>query len=358
MPKELRNATVFFTRKCPYSCRCCKIHDDSHPIKELNTEQWIEVMRILKNNRIDFMLVQGNEPWLLGVDLLKIVKAKKIPYAMYASCHPSIFRPNYETLFSNGLDSLACGVDSYCVDWSNKWTHTQAKSHYALEAFKLTRSKFPKVDCQATCTISAFNAHELIMLCNYICNTLDMVIAYNFIHADIDGQFDFFPSLEEMKRQGLMLTDKYKFDMVCRAMDDLFLRLHGRKDHKIFCLEDLLQIPMIFGKTGVTNDIWHCGGNPHGGPTVDADGSLRLCAYRKGVEVPQMSIFDLTNKDKWEEWQRRMKVDAAKCPGCAWQCPRMYHFYKKNPELAKKVFVNHALTSTSEHKEGTHRKYE
>ncbi|KKL79387.1 hypothetical protein LCGC14_2015400 [marine sediment metagenome] len=36
---------------------------------------------------------------------------------------------------------------------------------------------------------------------------------------------------------------------------------------------------------------------------VDADGQLRLCGYRRGKKVPEFSIFDLTDKKKFEEWK-------------------------------------------------------
>ena len=341
VPFEMRNSLLYMTRRCPYSCKCCALHKSD--MKEMSVEQWLEVMRILKALRIDFNLIQGNEPWFFKDDLIKIVSSQGIPYAMYTSCHPNIFRPLYKDMFTAGLDNMACGVDSFCPKWKDGFTHTQAKSFYAIDAFRKTRKEFPNVDCQATCTISAFNAHELVMLTNYLCNTLKLTMGVNFIHSDVDGKFDFFPSTKEMTEMGLLLTDRFKFDMVCRYMDDLFLRLHGRKDHRVFGLEDIVNIPMKFGETGVTNTGWHCEGDPYGGPTVDADGSLRLCGYRKGELVPEMTIFDLAKEKNWNEWKRRVKSDAAKCPGCQWNCPRLYKYYKGNPERAKEIFVNHAL---------------
>lgn len=353
MPKDqMLNGMIYLTRRCPYSCRCCALHKSD--LKEMSVEQWIEVKRIFVKLGIEFMLIQGNEPMYLGADLVKILSTHPIPYAMYASCHPHIFRPIYKQLFKAGIDNLACGVDSYVPIWKRGFAHTQAKSYYAIDAFKKVRKEFPKVDCQATCTISAFNAHEITMLVNYICGDLDMCMGLNFIHSDVDGKFDFFPSTAEMKEQGLLLTDRYRFQMVEKAREDLFVRLHMTGKHKVFGLEDFLDIPMKFGITGVTNTQWHCEGNPYGGPTVDVDGSLRLCGMRKGEEVAEMTIFDLDKKGGWAEWKRRMKRDGAKCPGCLWNCARMHKYYRDRPELAKQVFVNHAMPNVGDGK-GTKR---
>ena len=86
---------------------------------------------------------------------------------------------------------------------------------------------------------------------------------------------------------------------------------------------------------------WHCLGNPYGGPTIDADGSLRVCGYRKGELTSQMSIFDLP--DKWEKWRLSVFDDAMQCPRCGWSYPWMYDYWKKRePKFGKKIFSSHA----------------
>jgi hypothetical protein len=86
---------------------------------------------------------------------------------------------------------------------------------------------------------------------------------------------------------------------------------------------------------------WHCGGDPYNGPTIDADGTLRCCGYRKGKYTPKMTIFDLP--DHIDHWEEMVYQDAMECPGCCWMHPMQVHYWQEtDPEMGRKVLVNHA----------------
>ncbi|MFA7115490.1 MAG: radical SAM protein [Candidatus Omnitrophota bacterium] len=345
---DLRQTCIYLTRICPYRCNYCNLCHSNLAKPEMSTEKWLEALRILKKNGISFNLFLGNETWLFKQDLIRIIKETPIPYAMYTSCNPNVFRKYADEMFSNGLDSLSCGCDTIQTEWKDRQNDEERKAFYALQAFLYTRQKYPNVDCQATCTIGGSNVHEVASLVNNFSHIIKMFVGLNYIHANTDGGFDFFPEIAKMRDTGTLLDSQYKFALLGRLHDELYLMLHKHGDHRVQNLEDFLNIPLVFGKTGVTNDLWHCNGNPYGGPTIDADGSLRLCGYRKGTTVSEMSIFDLDSKDGWSEWQRRVKADSAQCPGCVWSYPRLYASLLKNPEFAKKVFNNHAIASLPE----------
>ncbi len=85
----------------------------------------------------------------------------------------------------------------------------------------------------------------------------------------------------------------------------------------------------------------HCNGDPYGGPSVDADGGLRICGYRKGTRCGQLSIFDLPEKET--EWREAVQLDAKECPGCIWSFPWMYRYWKnKNEKFGESVLTKHA----------------
>ena len=99
---------------------------------------------------------------------------------------------------------------------------------------------------------------------------------------------------------------------------------------------EMLTLPI----STLLNMSWHCKGNPYGGPTIDADGTLRVCGYRKGQETSKFTIFDLPEKE--EQWKNAVYTDAMKCPGCAWSCAWMYSYWKvTNADIGTTVFTNH-----------------
>jgi hypothetical protein len=155
----------------------------------------------------------------------------------------------------------------------------------------------------------------------------------NFIHWNKGGRFDFFADLEFME------------PMLFTSMDYPEIRKTLNK-----VLEDpgLLQNPEMLDVdvNVLANMGWHCKGDPYGGPTVDADSTLRCCGYRKGSKTPKFTIFDLP--EKTEEWKKAVYLDAMDCPGCSWSCPWMYHYWKKNdPVMGSKVFKVHAIKNKS-----------
>jgi hypothetical protein len=211
------------------------------------------------------------------------------------------------------------------------------KSLNAWKAFIATRTLWPSVDCQGTITISKDNFGFVKQTVQEL-SAFGVNVGLNFIHANTDGGFDFFPSPKEIKDD--LLTEEY-YDEFLQLAEELSLL----PNHLVQNMEDTLSLlRKAAGRAGNTNDCWHCKGDPYGGPSIDSDGTLRCCGYRPGVETPEMSIFDLTSPARIEEWRRRVKADAAKCPGCTWSYPRLYARYR-NKEVGQKVFANHAQVS-------------
>ena len=356
MPKDFKMAICFLTRACAYQCEYCQIAKTPTSRKALTTEQWVEATRILKSNGVDFNLILGNDPWLLGVDnLKKILFTHKIPYALYTACNPNVFRDMCDPIFQAGIDSIACGIDTLKTRFEQCSSHMECKAYYALEAFERVKRDYPHVDCQATCTIGAYNVSQVLMLIKHLNQKLKCICALSMLHADIDGGFDFCTPLSVMKDLGYMIDTSYKFGLLEHLLDDLFVMLHRNKAHLVHNLEEFVTLPMVYGKTGVTNDLWNCEGLTFSAPTIDADGSLRVCALRKGRECPEMTVFDLDKADGWAEWQRRARKDAAKCPGCLWSCARMQHFLRSKGDASKAV-INHAISSSDMGRDGVKRR--
>ena len=332
----MKNALTYITRACPRNCEYCDIAT-SHPLdNELNPTEWKEAFSILHNIGVSFNLILGNEAWLLGDDLIDIMNQNQVPFAMYTTAPQLIFRAYREAYFEGPIDNLSCGID-YPASYLNKipiinMNQMERKSHDGWKALYWTRTEYPYLDTQGNITIHRKNYKALPLIVHELAY-IGVFSGVNFIHWNKDGKYDFFPSAEEL--EGFLFSPQ---DMV--ELLSIFQRTL-KQPHTI-------QHPEILPTDGdsiiqLSTMSWHCGGNPYGGPTIDADGSLRCCGYRKGTVTPDFSIFDLSDPRQLPNWKSAVYHDAMACPGCSWSYPRMFAYWKYNdPDFGKKVFTKHA----------------
>ncbi len=328
------NALTYLTRRCPRTCDYCRLRDSNLKGPELTTEQWIEAFAILKKIGVDFNLILGNETWLLGEELLKIMKTNEVPYALYTTCPESLFSKYRDLYFSSGvIDNLSCGVDysySFLQQKLEKQgqfdTDMERKSYTAWQGLMWVRKQYPNVDCQGTMTISKDNFHLLPAVVKEL-QEIGVFCGVNFLHWNSDGNFDFFPDKKELVDYVLSYVDILRVKEVINNIPYAnFVQNY-----------EMLKQPV----EKLANMSWHCMGDPYGGPSIDSDGTLRCCGYRQGKETSKFSIFDLP--EKFDEWRSAVFKDSFNCPGCFWSYPWMYRYWADNDsEFGKKVFVKHA----------------
>jgi MoaA/NifB/PqqE/SkfB family radical SAM enzyme len=327
------NALTFMTRACPRRCDYCDASKVKIP-RQMDALEWVRAFQILKDMGVEFNLILGNEPWVMGEELIYVFKHNKVPYGLYTTAPPDLFNRYAGVLFLNGIDNLSCGLDyipgtpvSDAIRNSDEWK----KSMDAWKALLWTRKWFPNVDTQGNITINKTNLRYLYTIAKDI-SEQGIYVGVNFIQWNIDGLYDFFPKKEVMG-DFLITPDLYP---VLQNQIDMVLADKGM----------LLQLPWFFnpGWEELVEMKWHCKGDPYGGPTIEADGSLRVCGYRKGERTSKFSIFDLAFPHKIIEWRNAVRMDAAECPGCAGAYPWMYQYLKnhEDPEFAKRVFRDHA----------------
>lgn len=338
----MMNSCVYLTRRCPYNCTYCALKNTKLNGPELVRGQWVLVQNILRDMGVNFNLFLGNETWLYGADLPGIVNTCGTPYAVYTSCKPALFQQWAVRYFQPGksqfgIDNLSCGCD-YPLHTATELKDTgdeYMKAYNAHKAFAATRLLFPNVDCQGTITISKKNIFYVVETINDL-SSIGVDVGLNFVHANLDGNYDFFPGPEFL--ESYLFSEDWHIDL-----QRLGAELSSLKSHRVQNMADTIDLCLnSFTSVGSTNTCWHCKGDPYGGPSVDADGSLRCCGYRKGELTSQMSIFDLTTPEKIQEWKNRVYQDSKKCPGCTWSYPRLFARYRDNKEAGKQVFTNHA----------------
>lgn len=322
----MNNALTYLTRRCPRQCEYCNLRDAKGIGKELSPNQWIEAFKILKDLNIDFNLILGNETWLLGDNLLRIMKKNTVPYALYTSCPDPLFSKYRIKFFSSGvIDNLSCGVDYLGTDFVNDDSYW--KSMQALLAFGWIKDHYPNIDTQGTITIHKRNFRGVPKLVQHL-SDMGVFIGINFIHWNKDGKYDFFPDKQAISN---LLFTKEDYNEVQDILNQV-IESPGLLQNPEFIKQP---VPML------VNMGWHCNGDPYGGPSIDADGQLRCCGYRRGKRTPKYSVFQLPTQ--WCDVDEAMFQDAMECPGCAWSYPWMYEYWETtNESLGKQVFVKHA----------------
>lgn len=332
----MMNSLTYLTRRCPRNCEYCALRDATNVGEELTWKEWREAFQILHKMGVKFNLILGNETWLLREHLLTIMKENKVPYALYTTCPEPLFSMYRRAFFESGfIDNLSCGVDypplAEALD-----DDSYHKSISALKGFAWVKGNYPHVDTQGTITVHKKNLKYVPKLVHLL-SMMGVFIGINFIHWNKDGNYDFFPSEKEIK--DLLFVEK-DYEFVKYYLNEVLDIDH----HLIQNPEFISQDPKMLISMG-----WHCKGNPYGGPTIDSDGKLRCCGYRRGRYAPNFSIFDVPKNCC--DWKEAVYQDAMECPGCAWSYPWMFHYWEEtNPSMGEKVFVKHAGEHISEDK--------
>jgi MoaA/NifB/PqqE/SkfB family radical SAM enzyme len=333
----MKCALTFITKACPRNCLYCDISSSTVSNEELTVGQWIDAFKILKEIGVTFNLILGNESWLLGDRLTHIMSFNEVPFAMYTTAPPKLFDKYHERFFTGPIDNLSCGIDyplSYLLQKQIKMNDIEKKSLDGWFALIKTRTKYPYVDTQGMITIHRQN-YDLLYQTVKELKIFNIFTGLNFIHYNKDGLYDFFPSKKDL--QGFLFTSPKHVKNLYKELDRT-LKMEGH----------LIQQPEVFeckpeNLKFLLDMEWHCGGIPYGGPTIQADGTLRCCGYRPGKRTPKLSIFDLTSKGALRDWRLAVYDDAMECPGCSWSFPRMYHYWKgRDPKFAEQIFTKHA----------------
>jgi len=322
---------VYLTRACPHKCSYCALRDSPLQRPELTTEEWIDAFDILHSLGVDFHLLLGNE-LLMRRDIVQIISylsSTGVPYAFYTTCPSYLMKQHAQRLVDVGLSNASCGIDvtpeSY---WPGSDIYIERKAKSGLEGLKWFRDKGVS-DLQGTITISKINTGRLAEVIQMLTNE-KIWCGANTIHWDVDGGFDFFPVREKIEH--LLLTQK---EISRDAEHVRSLYLAGE-----LALQNPLEYWDAWEEHGVDLS-WHCG--PPQILTVDADGSMRCCGYRKGIHSSNMHIFDLPKQldNYWDAWYK----DQRDCPGCFWSYPWMAeHLLIKESDVdyGLGVFQTHA----------------
>ena len=308
-------AILFLNRDCRRRCPQCSAWKHSGP--GLNTAQWESAIKIVEGLS-DFTLVLGNDPWLAGLNLTHLFNRPTVVYTTaFRDKGWGPMSPETAAILKS-LGNFSVGYDYPGSLLSNNETDPNKKK--ARDAWLCAKEirKHPDPQVHTTeiyfsCTVHKDNA-DLVKLVYSDAEEIGAYVSYNFLNYATDDQFDFFPGKDVL---GSWRVSPEQYDHI---RDWVLTRLwKGR-----FYIWEPFGIHTFSEMTRMT---WHCKGNPYGGPTVDFDGTLRVCGYRKGKRCSELKIWDLSSRSGVEKWREAVHKDAMDCPGCSWSCPMVYHLH-------------------------------
>jgi len=324
------NSVTFITHHCPRACAYCSIRHPKGVGSELSVAQWIEAFAILKKMGVTFNLIFGGEPWILGEKLLRIMQHNEVPYGLHTVCFEPLFRlfgRRWDRYFYT-IDNLLCEIDyslSYLQGKDGKrLDHSERKALDAWKALSWIRKHYPATNIYATIIMHRRNLDH-IPETSWMLSDLGIPHDISFLNWDMDGRYDRLPNAATMS--DWMIPQDADNQCHVRKILDMII-----EKPRMLQNSDMLRLPT----TTLLGMGWHCRGDPYGGPTIDSDGTLRLCSLRRGARTPQFSIFDLPCA--WDEWQEAVAADAAECPGCSWSHPWTYHYWKNSMNNMAYIF--------------------
>lgn len=322
---------IYLTRKCPHKCIYCALRDSPLQRPELSTEEWKFTFDLLHDLGVEFHLILGNELLMRPdiVDIISHLNTTHVPYAFYTTCPPWLMEASAQKLVDVGLTNASSGIDIVPHrDWPHAGTYVTRKSTWGLAGLKWF-GDHGVPDLHGTVTVSKMNTGRVVEVIENL--TREKIwCAVNTIHWNKDGGFDFFP--EKHVIEHLLLTQK---DIDSDAIAIKEAHLNG-----LLAVQNPPKFWSAWQEHGAKLD-WHC--KTFQVITVDADGSLRCCGYRKGINSSCMSIFDLKTPLGMEQYYDAWVKDQHECPGCFWSYPWQAEFLQPHDNnFGTQVFTQHA----------------
>ena len=298
----MRYSALFPTRRCPRNCVYCGAKKVQS--QEMSIDDWIRATYHLYDFGVVFHTFLGNELLMLGDNLIKLYQSLqgRQDYAVYSSFPEPLYSQYRQKIVNAKAYNVSAGIDLL----DNSHGSIGEKSLSGLSALKWFKEQgIP--DVHGTITLHKASLPYAIQIAD-ILSSHGIAMAFNTIHWNIDGQYDFFADKRQIEELLFTKDDLPNMKRVAKVLEE------GIKTGKY----NAINPPEYF-------DAWLDGGYMlQGGCTkpyllgVDSDGSLRLCGYRKGNIFPKYSVFDLGTKISKDDYLEIWTEERRNCKNCFW----------------------------------------
>jgi len=334
--------SLFINRQCPRRCSYCSVVNEEKEKKRLSVVDWKRAFSILESRGIEFFLILGTEPLLLGKDLEELVsfwKSKGYEYGLYTTSPRPLFDSCKDRLINAGLRNWSSGID-YIPE---VYDRMKEKAELSLTCMKLVeRERYGLVqkardglngmeymfqkgieEQHVLITISRMNIEMISEMVKYLVDRFpspNLRVAFNFVECSMGQDFDFAPSREICKDYMIKESDYIVFEKFVGRMKNLKRKYWSR-------IQVPLEYLLNFKKVVELNSP---GDNRYCAISVDCDGKLRLCGYRRGREICNYSVFDLERDDMFSKIYDIWMKEVLGCGGCFWVFPFLLKQYGRD----------------------------
>jgi len=318
--------TIFLNRACPRHCPYCASVDMERDKKRMHVDNWIECFEVLRDVGVEFFLILGTEPLLLGRDLIKLVKYWKeedLEYGLYSTSPMPLFALQIPTLLSVGLRNWSSGIDfvpevyeevKYSISQKAKRLVESQKGELvkkaedALAGFKYMKGRVDEL--HALITISRMNVEFVPEMIQHITDKFDNTIhiGLNYVEYSNEPEMDF----ATPKDNSGFFFEKSDYALLQEMVDKL-QSLSQRANLRT-------QIPFDYLENydWAINLDWKCKLNSMA-MSIDCDGSIRLCGYKTLNYSEVLHYWDLKERPNYT---LQVLENAHKnCSGCYWSYP-------------------------------------
>jgi len=275
-------------------------------------DDWIQALVNLKKVfDPTFILFLGVEPLLLRGAMVMIVewlRDNDMQAGWYTTSPEPLFSEWCHRLHAAGINNWSSGIDTLPhLDSLDPVTDKKARESIIGLQWMAARG----VDTHITTTIHKKNLHLVPQILEWCWENIPNVeCAVNFIEWRKEPGFDFFSPPEDMA--DMLWDGSLEEKAVVRLIMDKVWKASQKPNRRFHTAETYLKHAHEF----YLRLNLHCQGAI--GPSVDADGTMRLCGYHTGKEVKNYNVLniDLTPELFKEDWE----TDLAACSGCYWAC--------------------------------------
>lgn len=325
-------AIIYLNRACPRRCPYCSAWRNKEVT--MPPDKWKKAFEILRNLGVKFFLILGNEPLLLGDNLVELVRwwyRNDYYYGIYSTSPQPFFDKYKYDLLNAGLRNWSSGMDFVLpVYESLKETLTKDDRQFIEENVELKKKAIESLfglqfmynhniqEINSTITISKFNIKlipkSIEWLAENVIKDSRWKVGTNFVHySDKDSLNDFAKSKEEIRRYIFTSKDIDLLEWLKSEMDRLCSKY------------PFLSVPPFYYSNYeaiIKQNLRLCDDKVARQIAVDSDGSLRLCGYVKGKLLSFMTVFDLEKPEGRKMYEDFYEKDLEMwCTGCYWSCP-------------------------------------
>lgn len=318
----MRFVDFYINRVCPRNCAQC-MGRMVMISRLLKPDEWDEAFSFIEDSfgGVGFYQNLGLEslvyPWI--IDWIKMMNERGRNYTIYTTFPEIIMK---DDKFVNKLVKVEPLSFSGGVDYTPNMPREVLEQDWAQYQKAMDVVKWISYfwnegivkDAEFSITITKKNykyLKDMVLWLNEQAPGIPFGI--NIVQWSVDGKHDLYPTLDKMYDYAITedILDDFR-----KAMFEFADFLRDHPEINSYLPPKYFEWLAEYGWRMRLNAM-----NTHKVITLEADGRLRLCLYRAGEKINQISIFDIMDgKYTWEDVFKVMWYETSKCPGCAWNC--------------------------------------